>query len=510
MSGVTIRQGVLPHVYVLAENVIEQNAAGESGTVNLKDLAMSMTGGSASRRVPRRTDSSPSPLDREPAANPLIDPSRVILTFRGYFNESVPESPTENWRVRRLIVRYFVDDSTVEIHDPDIRNDGIIHGKFLKRSVLPGLTRDNFLEKLRVNGVIDVHGRGVRLYACDDLTKRFFEDVGYPQEPDVEAPEDAFTSTHRELFGIPASANFAKTLSPITRYLESQKGNARTSSFKMDFRERYLKYDGVVLRFLLVWVDPSGPAPERTRFWLSYYLVTEEVEISEERGQRDYECHPQLLKRRKLPRYVLAHDDRMRGVEDETGREDYYTEDDLRVGDSISVFGRDMLIVDCDDSTQAWYIKEKGLDQRAARIEYAEPEPVRMTIPIPAHNGIGSEEDSLAQFKSLVLKPPRKAPRKETGVVLRFRARLISSDPIDKSRIFVVSYYADDKEVSIYEPPIRNSGIQGGQFLKRTKPRNPDNSFFEAAQFHVGAMITVHRHSFELYAEEKGNRHDFD
>jgi hypothetical protein len=39
-------------------------------------------------------------------------------------------------------------------------------------------------------------------------------------------------------------------------------------------------------------------------------------------------------------------------------------------------------------------------------------------------------------------------------------AKIITKDPIQAQRRFVISYYLADDTISIYEPPMRNSGTQ--------------------------------------------------
>ena len=53
--------------------------------------------------------------------------------------------------------------------------------------------------------------------------------------------------------------------------------------------------------------------------------------------------------------------------------------------------------------------------------------------------------------------------------VLRFKAKLLNGDETDRARDFVINYFMVDNEVSVFEPPIRNSGIVGGLFLKRRR-----------------------------------------
>jgi hypothetical protein len=73
------------------------------------------------------------------------------------------------------------------------RNDGIMHGKFLRRSHLPGLDRTNFQEVLRVGCTVELYGRTVMLYACDDATRSFFEALGVEQPDNFEPAMDSYT-----------------------------------------------------------------------------------------------------------------------------------------------------------------------------------------------------------------------------------------------------------------------------------------------------------------------------
>jgi hypothetical protein len=232
---------------------------------------------------------------------------------------------------------------------------------------------------------------------------------------------------------------------------------------------------------------------------MQYYLSSQEVEISEVPGQRNHRSLLRLLKRRRLPRTVLAHDDRSRSCEAFEYEHDYYHAEDLLVGATINVFGRPMLICDVDDKTQEWYAREMGHDQRAARYEIPEEVVVKVEVAVPPHTGIGSEEDTLNSLKSLVPKAPRKDFSGRTGFYSRWRASLVSRDPIDRMRDFRVMYYSDDREVAVYEPAVRNSGISGGLFMKRMRLRNPaTGEFYHVEDFVVGGTVVINSFTFNL------------
>ena len=99
---------------------------------------------------------------------------------------------------------------------------------------------------------------------------------------------------------------------------------------------------------------------------------------------------------------------------------------------------------------------------------------------VPPHNGFGSEEDSLRNC-SLASLIPKRAPfdvknfQKNDGKTLAFEACFEgargqdgSVTPPNDERRFVVTFHVVDGTVSVYEPPVRNSGVLGGKFLERT------------------------------------------
>jgi len=58
---------------------------------------------------------------------------RQVLRFFGYFQEAVVEDPNENFRIRKCLIYYYLEDDTIHIMEPKIENSGIPQGVFLKR-----------------------------------------------------------------------------------------------------------------------------------------------------------------------------------------------------------------------------------------------------------------------------------------------------------------------------------------------------------------------------------------
>ncbi len=105
------------------------------------------------------------------------------LTFRCYFQEGVPESTLESSRKRHLLLLYHLEDDSCEIVEPEVRNNGMIPGRFLKRMKIPDVTPDT----LRVGGNVEIFSRTLRLYACDDFTRVSGKVGGQPLSPEGRA-----------------------------------------------------------------------------------------------------------------------------------------------------------------------------------------------------------------------------------------------------------------------------------------------------------------------------------
>ena len=126
---------------------------------------------------------------------------------------------------------------------------------------------------------------------------------------------------------------------------------------------------------------------------------------------------------------------------------------------------------------------------------------------IPPYNGFGSIDDTVQNCLSLVPQPPKKDFIKmleNDNKTLRYAASMVPIRPEDKNRRFIITYRLADKMITIYEPPIKNTGIMGGKFLEATRIPKPNCGTVENPVFYgpvdlsIGAMITVFRHRFTI------------
>lgn len=116
----------------------------------------------------------------------LFEPTFVkldkqVLRFFGYFKESVVESRLENYRIRKLIVYYFLEDRSVMITEPKMVNSGTPQGAFFKRNVVikqDGSKMPFEPSDFRVGLDIGICGRSIRIYDCDTYTREYFDVSG--------------------------------------------------------------------------------------------------------------------------------------------------------------------------------------------------------------------------------------------------------------------------------------------------------------------------------------------
>ncbi len=444
--------------------------------------------------------------DAAATAEVVTVPDHVRLTgqmlfFKGYFSEAVTESATETFRRRAIIVRYFMEDDTFEVFEGRIKNDGMSGVKFLNRQQHDAVT----LDTLRVRGTLTLYSRTFKITACDAFTRNYYRERGTPQPADEDIPDDTFTATYRKALAA-TSGWSGKRTNAISRYVEAVRGKAVR---KKDTLGKFLKHSGEVLRFYALYDESKVKADlfaVKQHMCIQYFLADDTAEILRVRlpGEAKTMEQSRILRRGRLPKVYIVHDDRERSAEDGTGDEDYYSPEDFRVGETMRVLGKNLDIYDCDDFTHDFYADKFGWDQKAHAIDLTEPPKPVPKLPVPPHNGFGSEEDTLHSVKYLdpqshAHKSDYKRFLRSKGQVLKFYAKLKSEDPIDKLRRYRISWYLDDDTVAVYEDFVRNTGIMGGKWQARKKMKNPETGKpFEASDLFVGAEVTIKGHRFVL------------
>ncbi|NXY19486.1 EFHC1 protein, partial [Atrichornis clamosus] len=412
---------------------------------------------------------------------------KKVLKFDAYFQEEVPTSAEEHYRIRQVGIFYYLEDDSMCVIEPVVKNSGLLQGKLMKRHRVPKNEQGDFYHWKDLNlGInLPMYGRTYRLVNCDSFTKVFLESQGIALNPPEEMVSDPYTELRR---------------APVQK---------PTVPAGPDPLRQFLIYDTKVLRFYAIWDDTNCLYGDRHPCVIHYFLADDTVEVREVHRKNDgRDPFPVLMKRQRLPKtFVDKNKNFPSCVLEITDQEvlEWYSPKDFAIGKSVTLLGRTFFIYDCDKFTQNFYREKFGItDFQPVEVNTKPLEKVPQVI--PPYNGFGIPEDSLQNCLSLIPKPPRKDIIKmlENNLkVLRYQVALESPVPEDKNRRFILSYFLSDDTISIYEPPVKNSGIPGGKYLKKTRvakpgftPENP--IYYEPSDFTIGSTIEVFGHRFVI------------
>lgn len=428
---------------------------------------------------------------------PRIPPSwlkydRKVLRFNAYFQEHVVEDPSENYRLRKCLIYYYLDDNTLYITEPKIENSGIPQGVFLKRQMVPKTLEDrnDFITWRDINIGISLHiyGRVFRVTDCDDFTKLFYEENGVAlnaPEPNPSDNFDYYTSIKDLKIPPPDTKEYKE-------YFEVKlKGGHPNGGLA-----KYLQNDRKVLSFDTVWNDVTLEGGLKF-YTVNFFLADDTVEVKEVNEQNSgKDPFPLLLRRQKLPKEaLLTHYPGMN-----LKKEEHYRAQDFIIGNFVNIYNRPCLIHNCDEFTKKWFKEALGVEQ--IPIDLKKDRPKKFWQPVPPYNGFGSEEDSLGSVYSLQPRPPRKDINKMFTCdqnILRYEGRLISENKEDNTRTFIISFFCGDDTVQVYEKTERNSGVWAGKFLEKNKHKNPiTNQYYSEKDFMLGNTVVLNQFRFQL------------
>uniref|UniRef100_A0A8C2B8G9 EF-hand domain (C-terminal) containing 2 n=1 Tax=Cyprinus carpio TaxID=7962 RepID=A0A8C2B8G9_CYPCA len=368
-------------------------------------------------------------------------------------------------------IYFYLEDDTIQVEEPELKNSGIPQDKLSKsnrhRISLPAPKDDCFynVHHFNINQEIAFYSRTFMITDCDPFTP------------------DPYTTHRQEMEG---------NMKPLRPYE------------RIDNLKQFLEHDRKVLGFCCYWDDTESMFGDPRELILHYFLADDTMEIYEfvlPNSGRD--TVPKFLHRGKLPKQAPIPkrqpgeitDRRVLNVFGPVGQgeryildslktgaveEEFHKDRDLTIGGVINVWGRRVIICDCDNFTKEYYRSKYGIgelrqDSRERSSIYASP-PSKPARQMPPYTGFGSEEDSLCSCQSLLLKPPQKDFRK-----LR------------------------EKD--------RNSGTAILRFLKRGQVKKPGQELFKSEVFkyftaqdlYVGARLDLNNQPIQLLNFPKAN-----
>ncbi|KEG10079.1 EF-hand domain-containing family member C2 [Trypanosoma grayi] len=280
----------------------------------------------------------------------FVQDSGKVLRFYGIFDE---RKKVTGGVVRKLEVLYFVEDDSIAVVERPTSNEAT-PSLFLSRGWLPktgSIAKVNELTFAhRVNGMrepyvgpeghynapdlnigetLNVLGRQVFLYDCDDYTRSFYaQALGITLRDAVDCLGE---------FGLPRESNFIAfragaipTTAPALGPTTADVGGDLEKQAPYKVRD--------VLRFLLRLAPPCSLAERQRRFTLTYYTETEDAMVYESRIRNSGYMGGCFSRRRRLPK---KSDD----------PDAHYTVEDIALGSVVVVNGHRFEVVNMDEHT---------------------------------------------------------------------------------------------------------------------------------------------------------------
>ncbi|SCU69950.1 cAMP response protein, putative [Trypanosoma equiperdum] len=443
-----------------------------------------------------------------------------VVSFLAYFVEDIPEG-TETKIVRKVCIRYYTQDNSISVQEAKQQNSGIVQSTILSRRQVPR-RMDNIndivmLEDFQIGGTITLFSREYHILDMDARSRLYYkkvlgqtvpEPLSWPIEIDKFATMQAqlSKSTHR----LATSEDMDQK-----RAIEQQLTGIYTKHPTEDIltAQNFLRHNiNEHLTFLALWDDRESLSGDLRFVVIRLYLENNTVEIIERRQENSGRMGSSVILGRQRVARPGAEGSKIRFQEHTFGvilKRDFLVAEDMKVGETYHIHGRPYFIYDADEATRRYMKNELGIELAPCVdikpiLASDEKKPIIFFPPPP--NGFGSERENRSSWLTLNPRPMRRDVEKiekEEGRVMNFLAEL--ANPLvrgDEKRRFVISFFRETDEMSIYEKPERNSGYLAGRFLAKGVYRKPmpDGSTvpYTAEDFQVGKEITILERPFRL------------
>lgn len=117
---------------------------------------------------------------------------KQVLLFHAYFKETLQEVYNAPYQVRKVKLYYYLEDGTIMVTEPRIKNSGIPQGCLVHRQrvPLPAPNQNEFISilDLNVDQTITIFDRVYHITGCDKFTKHFLNRAGITVPDPVENP----------------------------------------------------------------------------------------------------------------------------------------------------------------------------------------------------------------------------------------------------------------------------------------------------------------------------------
>lgn len=129
---------------------------------------------------------------------------KKVLTFDAYYQEPIPESKMENYRIHQCKVYFYLEDDTTQVIEPKTLNSGIPQGQIIRRHRIPlpspcGPSQYYTLEHFNVGCEVNLYGKFFYICGCDGWTRKFLNRLGIAVPHNMELPLDPATEKLKDV-----------------------------------------------------------------------------------------------------------------------------------------------------------------------------------------------------------------------------------------------------------------------------------------------------------------------
>jgi hypothetical protein len=344
--------------------------------------------------------------------------------FLAFFDEAASDVTEE--RSRKVEIKVYLEDNSLEIIEPRVENSGTVQGKFLKRhqvfKPVGRISADTPKELYTIRDFyagaqVNIYNRIYTVVDCDHSTRSYLESLGLSFGPTLPFPKTLYDPKQRSSMSRPA-----------TRAVTRSK------------RAGFFDYDRKVLRFFGIWDSRSMLFGDVIRVKVHYTLADDTIDIvaipdrNSGRDPNNTLLKKSIVMKRTNPYEASMNSgrrsnpgsrssspertERASSPDNNRGTARPYHWKDLCIGEVVSVAALNVLLIDADEFTRDFYASHN--------MALAPP----ITIPEPNYAKLSesfSAPDDETSSRSLLPTAPVKDGLKAQlfqGLVLRYRAKI--------------------------------------------------------------------------------------
>lgn len=452
------------------------------------------------------------------------------LRFLGYFREAIHESNDETTRIRKIGLVFHTSDASIAIREARQPNSGIVQGLLLQRQKVPRnpVTQSPdstyTVDDLNIGAALNIFGTVYHLVDMDESTRKHLRSIGKTVSDQAlpwPVAEDVYNATVARQFAVKPVKKMTTGDMDQKRVMEQlltgiiTKHSSDEIATSQQFHANKINEH---LQFAALWDDRGRIGGDARLCVIRYFLENDTVEVLEARQDNcGREGSAKLLVRQRVA--VEGVDPLLAKSQQNTYgvvlRKDFLTAKDFAIGKTFHIHNVCFVIYDADEFTRRHFEEKVGRPLGPA-VDITDVLRKGAIVPPthvpPPHDGYGTEEDSLSNWKHLMLKAPKQDPikaEKEDGKVLTFSAKLHGTAvaPEEVKREFVIKFYRATDEVEIFECQGQNSGFVGGKFLTKARHMKTLTSGrkvpFMPSDFQVGVPVVICAREYMLTGIDK-------